>query len=649
MFNEPSLAPPPGLPRSLGDTGYLRLSLSMLLLGFIGVIVCYYPITPLGLAGFLVIYGGLLWRYPNSWLFWLPALLPVLDFTPWTGRFFFDEFDLVVLTTVAVQLWHKPQKRQPPLFTKITFIVLCLYGVFYAISLLRGLLPLQSYDANAFSNYYSHYNSLRVGKGVVWGVLLLPMLKQSLLNNNKTLLTLSYGILAGLSGVIIIAILERFLFAGLFDFSNHYRINALFSTMHTGGGHIESYLMLSLPFIAILFSNASAVSGVCGISLFIAGLYVLLVTFSRGGYIGFVIGFLVLMLCLMLRFKGKFRQYWQQSIGVLLLVLIVPLLATPVFQGQLIQQRFSIFSEDKAIRTYHWLDSINMMDESFATTLLGMGIGSYPRTYFWLNTEKVTPATYKIENETANQYLRLRSGDPLYMGQMLGVTPHTQYHVQVDARTKLDNMTLSIFMCEKSLLFSLRCSVIGIPIKPMPNSEAWQHIDYPINTGDVGEKSADIAAGLWPRPVQLTLSNGNGVGKVIDIDNIKLLDTAGKNLIVNGDFSKGSDRWFFTAEKHHPWHILNLWVHVFFDQGLVGLVLFVLLLVLCAHQSYKKLTDNPFASIFLSALCAFSVVGWVDSPFDAPRITLLFFLMVVCSLANVPQSSQLSSKNAKLI
>lgn len=626
---------------------YKRLVLSCLLLTIVSVTVFHYPIAPLGLAGFLVCYGYLLNRHPDAWLFCIPALLPIMDFTPWTGRFFFDEFDLVVLTTVALQLWQRPKKNTIALFSRITVVLFYLYSFFYLISLLRGLLPLQPVDANSFSNYYSNFNSLRVGKGVIEGAMLLPALIRVLQNNSKAKAILSYGVIAGLTGVIAVSILERFLFTGVFDFSSEYRINALFSTMHTGGGHIESYLMLGLPFIVVLFFTDSVpiISRVLGGVLFVTGLYVLLVTFSRGGYIGFAVGFMVLIVCLMVRIKGTMMHHSKQIVMVFLAALIIPVLAIPVFQGQLIKHRFNIFSEDKIIRTNHWLDAIRMMDDTMTVHLLGMGVGSYPRTYFWLNTEKVIPASYKIGTEANNQYLQLRGGDALFMGQSLRVIPHTHYRLQVNVRSQVDKAALSIAVCEKSLIYSLRCSNALLPIKLMPNITDWQFIDYPIDTGEVAEKSANIAAGLLSRPVQLTLANGNGAGKVIDVDNIKLMDEHGKNQLANGDFSKGLDRWFFATEKHHPWHILNLWVHVLFDQGLIGLILLLLLLLSCIYQLYKKVTYDPFAPLCLSALCAFSVVGWVDSPFDAPRITLLFFLIVVCSLANIPQASNNILKN----
>jgi hypothetical protein len=46
--------------------------------------------------------------------------------------------------------------------------------------------------------------------------------------------------------------------------------------------------------------------------------------------------------------------------------------------------------------------------------------------------------------------------------------------------------------------------------------------------------------------------------------------------------------------------------------------------------------QNAFMAILLSSLGGFMVVGLVDSPFDAPRLTLLFFLLLFFALVRSP-------------
>ncbi|MDD5274478.1 MAG: VanZ family protein [Methylovulum sp.] len=601
-----------------------------------------YPLGSAALSGFLVLYGIVLWRFPVAWLLVLPALLPVMDFAPWTGWFFFDEFDLVILSTLALYFFRKPIQASHSVFSSGVWFLLALFGVFYLISLSKGLLPLAPIDSNAFNNYYSNYNSLRIAKGVIWAFLLLPLWQQTFCLYPQSRNYFGYGILLGLTAVSSFAMVERTVFPGLLDFATDYRINVLFSTMHTGGGHIESYLALSLPFIILLFFNRKhpIISSLYGIILFASALYTLLATFSRGGYIALGVCAIVLIIALLVRYKNRLAGSWQPYLLATVLIALIPAIAIPVFNGTLIQQRFSVAEQDKNIRTSHWQDAIAMMDNTVSTTLFGMGLGSYPRTFFWLNNENSRPATYKIETETGNQHLQLRAGDSLFIGQYVTTEPQTDYRLIMDLRSAGDRLALSSTLCEKSLQYSFRCSSVD----GLTDGQDWTHSEQVINTGEVGAKSADIAFGWLRRPVQLSLYNGNGAGKIIDIDNIRLVGPSGKNLLANGDFSKGTDFWFFSTEKHNPWHIFNLWVHVLFDMGWLGVGAFFLLFAKAIYSCYVKLRQqDSFAAILLAAFSGFMVVGLVDSPFDAPRLTLLFFLLLFLAFTTIPKAQGLNS------
>lgn len=608
-------------------------SVSFILLGIIVAALFDYPVAAVWQGLFLIGYAVLLMYLPYAWLVVIPALLPIMDFTPWTGRFFFDEFDLVILTTLLVYYCRRPKQRLHSVYSLTTFLLVALFTILYGVSLLRGLLPLQAIDANAFASYYSNFNSLRAGKGVAWAILLLPLMEQTVQCYSRTHLYLGYGVLIGLAGVIAASCWERFLFPGLFDFSNNYRIIALFSTMHTGGGHIDAYLALTLPFIALLFLYSSRpwLTGLLGIGLFVTGLYVLLVTFSRGPYFAAALDFVVLIIGLLWCFKTSLATTWYKFLLLPLFLAIAPLIAMPVFEGKFIQDRFNEVDRDIDIRMAHWRDAINMMDDDALTHLLGMGIGSYPRTYLWRNAENVTPAMYRIDRENDNQYLKLSSGDSLYMGQYANVTPHTTYRLSVDLRSTRNTVTLTIPICEKSLLYSFRCSWNTVTEKSQAGQ--WQHIERLINSGEVGAPLGKTLGDLSKRPVQLSLYNGT-VNSIVDIDNVSLTDTTGKNLIANGNFTQNMDFWFFSTDNHLPWHIKNLPVHALFDQGWLGLIAFFLLFIKALANCCRHITkrQNAFMAILLSSFSGFMVVGVVDSPFDAPRLTLLFFLLMFFAL-----------------
>jgi VanZ family protein len=606
---------------------------SVLLWSLIAITLSDYPVAAPWLGLFLIGYTALLFYFPYAWLVVVPALLPVMDFTLWTGRFFFDEFDLLIMTTLAFYFWQKPQRHIPSLLSLPSILLLAVFSLLYCASLFKGLWPLPAIDANAFNNYYSHYNSLRVGKGFIWSLMLLPLFQLTIRRYRDAEYYFAYGILLGLSGVSLFAVFERLTFVSLFDFTSDYRINSLFSTMHAGGGHIESFLMMTLPFITILFarSSHSFLRNLLGFGLFIIALYTLLVTFSRGGYIGFFIGFLVLLGALLISFRKQLRITTSA-------LLFVPMAAIcffmikPVLLGDVAQHRFSLLEQDRDSRAHHWRDALNIRDNNATTSLFGMGLGSYPRTFFWLNNENTHPATYEIANQkNNNNFLRLHGGDALFLGQYLNIEPHTTYRLLLDLRGDVDNLTLSTSLCEKSIQYSFRCRSVS----SSAGNNQWEHIELALNSNDVGEH---VAGGLLKRPVQLTFYNGNGIGRLLDIDNVQLLDPQGKNLLANGDFRHGTDFWFFATEKHNPWHIFNFWIHMLFDQGWLGVSAFFLLFANAIYACCRKTSQHSvFAAILISSFSGFMVVGFVDSPFDAPRLTLLFFLLLYFALLRTPQ------------
>lgn len=633
-----------GLPTLPSDNNKNWRAVSFLLWIIIAATLFDYPVAKLGLGLFLLTYTALLIRFPYLWLLVIPSLLPVMDFAPWTGRFFFDEFDLLILATLAVYFWRKPKAQAYRLLGLPTNWLLSLFIALYGISLLKGSLPLETIDANAFSNYYSNYNSLRIGKGVLLAVFLLPLLQQSVSRYRNAPLYLGYGVLLGLVGVIAAACWERLLFPGLLNFTSDFRIIALFSSMHTGGGHIDAYLALTLPFIALLFlySSLPLLTIPLGIGLFITGLYVLLVTFSRGPYLAASIEFIILIISLLWCFKKKFATNWYKFLLVPVLLTLIPLIAIPVFKGQFIQDRFNTVSQDTNIRLAHWRDALAMRDDNLLTNLLGMGLGSYPRTYLWRNSENVIPAMYRFGNEHGNPYLKLSSGDSLYMSQHVTVEPHSSYRLSMDLRSAQDAVTLTTPICEKSLLYSFRCSWNTLSEKAPAGQ--WRHIEQTINSGEVSESSGQILRELTRRPVQLSLFN-NAKNLIVDVDNVSLTDASDTNLIANGDFTHGIDHWFFSTDNHLPWHIKNLWVHILFDQGWLGVCAFFLLFAHAIYSCSLKLRHhNVFAAILLASFSGFMVVGLVDSPFDAPRLTFLFFLLLFLALMQ-PNHSGYKSTN----
>ena len=127
---------------------------------------------------------------------------------------------------------------------------------------------------------------------------------------------------------------------------------------------------------------------------------------------------------------------------------------------------------------------------------------------------------------------------------------------------------------------------------------------------------------------------------LLDFDNLSLLHTgSGEELMRNGDFERGIDHWFGYYDFNHlPWHIKNLWVNVYFELGIAGFVAFVLLLIasfqgLLAQSSGGDTHAGVFSIAVLLSLVGFVAVGTFGTMLDIPRVTFLFFLLLLSGLS----------------
>jgi hypothetical protein len=210
----------------------------------------------------------------------VPALLPVLDLAPWTGRFFFDEFDGLVLATLAVGLWRAAGRPLTAAPGRWFWLLAAGFTASYLASAVVGVLPLQPWDANALASHYSHYAALRLAKGLVFSVGLAVLLSSHAAAGHDVKRAFGSGTILGLAAASVSVIWERLAYAGFTNFTEGFRVVGMFSSMHTGGAHLDAYLVTALPFAAGWALRSRRAAGkVAGALLFAAGIYAVMMTF----------------------------------------------------------------------------------------------------------------------------------------------------------------------------------------------------------------------------------------------------------------------------------------------------------------------------------------------------------------------------------
>ncbi|MCP5353096.1 MAG: hypothetical protein H6926_07925, partial [Chromatiales bacterium] len=201
------------------------LGIALLLFAVWGLID--FPVATLPLLAGLAAYVALLWWRPSTWLLVLPVLVAGLDLTPYSGRLLWTGFDNFVLATIAMGLWHKEPWRFTADFGAGGKRLFALLIAVQALFTLRGALPLP--ELVVFADYLSSYNALRVAKGFLFALLLLPLLQQARARGDSPALLLAAGLLAGLAVALVSVLWERLGFTGFLDLWSGYRLTGLFA------------------------------------------------------------------------------------------------------------------------------------------------------------------------------------------------------------------------------------------------------------------------------------------------------------------------------------------------------------------------------------------------------------------------------------
>ncbi|MPQ56021.1 O-antigen ligase [Duganella sp. FT27W] len=385
-----------------------RWAIAGLAMAALAAALAVYPLRGHWLAPLLLCYVALLCWRPALWLFLLPALLPVVDLAPVTGWFFLEEIDLLMLATVACCYGRlQCEKTALPAWAPLLRTGVALMAIACMIGLLRGLWRgLQPWsgsgvdfamlaDPNAFSNYFSPFNAARIAKAWLWTLLLLPLLRRTAGPQLERMSShFVPGMLAGLLLVASAAVRERVLFPGLLNLSTDYRITAPFSAMHTGGAALDGYLALCAPLVALWLHQARHWwQALAGLALLGLALYAGLATFSRGLYAAYAVSLLVVA-----------AGWWRASapatdktrrLTAALAVLLVTAAALAFHDGYYVERRFATTAIDFDHRRQHWRDVLGMMDDDGATSALGMGLGTFPATYYWRNPGQELPPGYR--------------------------------------------------------------------------------------------------------------------------------------------------------------------------------------------------------------------------------------------------------------
>lgn len=549
---------------------------SLLSLGAGLVIAGHHPVAPVLTVVLFCLASILFFARPVLGLPALVVLLPVLNFSPWTGWLMIDEFDLLVLSILGagyLRICRNGLRLQDHrLFLGVLAVA--------ALLVVRVASGIDFSELSAFADYSSPVNGLRVAKSVFWIALLIPVLSPHLSGGNSAewsrVIERRFMVagLISLSLVMLAVLWERGFYPGIVDFATPYRTVALFWEMHVGGAALDIYLVLMAPLLLWAWRSARSTGArvVCGV-LILVFVYACLTTYSRA-MITSILGSLFLLALILIAqraHQGQVHRLFSLTGGAVLGLVVLEVMLIAGADSYL-NERLSASERDLGGRFEHWQRGARLLQTPMHW-FFGIGPGALPTAL--IRGDSGLPVTGAIKLNIVSERSvvvlsgpdsgqGLRAGDGFYfLSQRVDLRTAQGYRLALDAFSERRADVL-VKLCAMHLLYPARCRDRIIHL----NGGGWQR-------SETGMLRTLFDAGQWQ-------ASGHGVlmlsvltpGATVSLGRVELLSAKG-NLLSNAQFDNGFAAWFPVARFYFlPWHIDNLYLEILVEAGLFGLLCF---------------------------------------------------------------------------
>lgn len=291
------------------------------------------------------------------------------------------------------------------------------------------------------------------------------------------------------------------------------------------------------------------------------------------------------------------------------------------------EQRFKEVSQDILIRETHWLNVIDARTpDSVFNTLFGEGMGAMVRQYYTKYFNEIELQSYAWKNEDSKTILKLGAGGyPFH--QKIKMQPNTGYSLVLSAKAEAPvSNGLGVDICHKHILFSEHWQPDCVSTSFMLGGKEWEQLKWDFNSGNLGKNGwAD-----WP----VTLQVHNYGKSPVELDFIELRTTDGEQLVENANFDNHLESWFWTSDfEHLPWHSKQLFIHIWLEQGWVGLALFLVLLGYGLVRQIKQFCAGESVPIaIIPAIIGINSLGITDTFIDEPQVSLFVFAILFAAL-----------------
>ena len=298
--------------------------------------------------------------------------------------------------------------------------------------------------------------------------------------------------------------------------------------------------------------------------------------------------------------------------------------------GTQMKVRAESAAPDLDIRLNHWHRGLALLPDDIATRVLGAGFGTFPLTSLIANA--ASEGTWYFGDGDGQRYLRLLGTGSLNFGQRIVGLPKGVYTFTAKVRNRSGQpASLHVKLQPRRMLelegWQPRTQEASFPVAAADRD--WRSIDWPLLVNSA-------ASPPWYNPAStvFALANYGAAASSVDVTDVRLIDASGREWLANGDFRAGFDRWLaYNDFQHLGWHLKSLYVAIWFDLGLLGVIAFATLsltvLVRAFGAAYR---GRLFSAAIGAAAIGFIILGLTGTLIDVPQVMTLFVILMVAGL-----------------
>lgn len=588
-------------------------------------------------------WSAVFWLMPWCWLgaarpvvsmAVLLTCLPLAHAGLWTGWRQVDEFELLVAASAGgwcLARWRQRSHGEaPPQALEFghpaAWLLLwswAFWGVFQGLRHLDAAVVVPWHEGWRWADHEGAAAPWRALRGSVWPVLTLWLLSPWLARA-RTLSCWRTAMCAGLCWVGLAVVWERHVTVGVWDMATQYRTAGTFWDMSLGGGAIDAYLAMALPWAWwSLWLARSTASRCMWAGLVALGIYAVVTTFSRGVLVASAVGVLWLhglAVRPVWRQVSPHRRLMHGWIAGALTLWWLALVVSASFAVSRLEQS----TADAVGRWRHWGQQLTLMT-STTHWVAGLGLAQVPAAYSastgsaemagrarWVPPAAGLPAHLLL----AGPPTRADLGGAFGLNQAVSWGSSGPDGFALTARSNRD-LTVRISRCDQWLFHPMQCESLDVnwPASLGVVTRSWE---WPASAP---KPPGGAARSRVPQQVTLSVLSPGAEIRVFEVR----WRQAGKTMTGrNWQFTEGLSGWWPVATRHFvPWHSDNLFLEVGLERGVVGLIIFGGM-ALWALRSGAALR---WAGLH-AAVGSMALLGLLISAHEFPRVAfLLHFLL----------------------